>query len=376
MKKTISFLILIMATTACSITNEPSEKRQPLPQEEAAKYETAALAGGCFWCVESDFEKQEGVVEVLSGFMGGEEKNPRYEDVAAGKTGHRETVQVRFNPAKISYAQLLEIFWTHIDPTDGEGQFVDRGFQYSPAIYYFTEEQKTLAEASKQQLDDSGVFEKPIAVEIAAAKPFYLAEEYHQDYYKKSPIKYSFYRSGSGRDRFLNETWANADFEFADDKSTAEQSNTEDGFEKPSDSELKSMLTPLQYKVTQQEGTEKAFDNKYWDNEREGIYVDIVSGEPLFSSTDKYESGTGWPSFTKPIDEDVVTEHEDRKLFSTRTEIRSAVADSHLGHVFTDGPKDSTGLRYCMNSAAMRFVPKEDLEKEGYGEYSQLFKSQ
>lgn len=324
--------------------------------------EKATFAGGCFWCMEPPFEKLKGVTEVISGYIGGRKENPTYEDYS--QKGYLEAIQISYDVSKITYQELLSVFWRQIDPTDSDGQFVDRGPQYRSVIFYHNAEQIKLAEQSKKKLEESGMFKKPIVTDILPASIFYKAEDYHQDYYKKNPLKYKFYRFNSGRDQYLNKIWANY--------IEAENLNNSKKYVRPSNEELRQKLTPLQYKVTQQSGTEKAFENEYWNNKRDGIYVDIVSGEPLFSSLDKFESGTGWPSFARPLEPDNVIEREDKSFFMKRTEVRSRYSDSHLGHVFNDGPKPA-GLRYCINSASLRFIAKEDLGKEGYGEYKKLF---
>ncbi|MGG3887486.1 peptide-methionine (R)-S-oxide reductase MsrB [Metabacillus fastidiosus] len=311
--------------------------------------ELATFAGGCFWCMVKPFAEMPGIINVVSGYTGGHKENPTYEEVCTNTTGHLEAVQITFDPEKFPYEELLQLYWQQIDPTDVGGQFYDRGESYQTAIFYHSEEQRQLAEKSKQDLEQSNRFKDPIATKILPAKPFYPAEEYHQDFYKKSPARYNSYRTGSGRDRFIKEHWN-------EDKKV----------------DLKQKLTPMQYEVTQNNGTEPPFYNEFWNNEKEGIYVDIVSGKPLFSSTEKFDAGCGWPSFMKPIHEEEVIEKEDYTHGMTRTEVRSKTADSHLGHVFNDGPGPN-GLRYCINSAALRFISKEDLEKEGYGAYSKLF---
>jgi peptide methionine sulfoxide reductase msrA/msrB len=338
--KYIIIAIIAIAVLLTYFYNSMSEKniKNNNPQE-------AIVAGGCFWCIETSFEAFEGVTEAISGYTGGHTDNPSYEEVSTGTTGHYEAVKIIYDADKLSYADIIDHFFKSIDPTDETGQFTDKGSQYKTAIFYQNDDEKNIAEKVIAVLEASGNFDKPIVTEVLPAQEFFVAEDYHQDYAKNSRLRYELYEKGSGRKDKLEEIWGEYD-------------------------DLKSKLTDLQYKVTQEDGTERAFDNEYWDEKRDGIYVDIVSGEVLFSSLDKFVSGTGWPSFTKPIDKTNVIEEKEDGLLG-RTEVRSSKADSHLGHVFPDGPNG--GDRYCMNSAALRFIPKEDLIKEGYKEYLSLF---
>ncbi|MFH1414614.1 MAG: peptide-methionine (R)-S-oxide reductase MsrB [Elusimicrobiota bacterium] len=325
-------------------------------------HESAMFAGGCFWCMEPPFENLKGIQEVIAGYAGNDAEFPDYRRVSSGETGYVEAIKIEYDPEEISYSELLDVFWRNIDPTDNIGQFADKGPQYKTAVFYYNDSQKALALKSRQELENSGKFDNKIVTRILEAPEFYPAEEYHQDYYRKEPVRYNSYKKLSGRAAFIKRLWEK-------DNQEARKMNNNTAYSKR---DLKKLLTPLQYKVTQDNGTEKPFSNEYWNNKQEGIYVDIVSGEPLFSSTDKFVSDSGWPSFTKPIESENITEKSDKSLIMKRTEVRSKKADSHLGHVFDDKPSPC-GTRYCINSASLRFIPKEDLTKEGYGKYLELF---
>ncbi len=303
------------------------------------------LAGGCFWGTEKYIASIHGVESTEVGYANGKTWNPTYEEVCTNNTGHAETVHVVYDPGIVSLEFLLELYYEAIDPTSYNRQGGDFGSQYRTGIYYVDDKDLPVIESSISKLQKR--IDKPIAIEVKRLENFSPAEEYHQKYLDKNPAGYCHI----GRSKI--EKAANAIIDPAD-------------FKAPVTEELQA-LSKMQFDVTQNGATEPPFQNQYFDSFRSGIYVDITTGEPLFASSDKFESGCGWPSFSKPIDPNVVRQKEDRSHGMLRTEIRSRVGNAHLGHVFDDGPVESGGLRYCINSASLRFIPKEDMEQEGYG---------
>ena len=318
------------------------KKRQPI--QSAPEPEVIYLAGGCFWGTEHFFKQIRGVLATEVGYANGNrDKAPTYEQVCEGNTNFAETVKVTYNPQLIDLHKLIDLYFKIIDPTSLNKQGNDRGTQYRTGIYYTDATEKPLIEKAIHQLATQ--YTKPIVVEVLPLRNFYKAEEYHQDYLKRNPNGY------------CHINVKQASYPVIDASK----------YKKPSDAEIKKKLSDEEYAVTQKNDTERAFSNRYWDKFDAGIYVDVVTGEPLFSSKDKFDSGCGWPSFTRPISPDVATYKEDKSFNMTRTEVRSRVGNSHLGHVFTDGPKDKGGLRYCINSLSIKFIPKAEMEEKGYG---------
>ena len=344
----------------------------------SVQYETITLAGGCFWCTEAYFQEHPGIIDAVSGYAGGSQQDASYLTVVKGATKHRESVQITYDPSIISFDKILDIYWAHIDPTNTQGQFADKGFQYTTAIFYHNDTQKQVAIDSKKRLAQSELFDKPIATQILPFTSFFKAEEYHQDYYKKSSDHYQRYKKASGRAGFVEETWGkDAAIKFLQDEQKPMNTNNKTSIKKDYNyteaeiAELLKNLDPLAYHVVAESGTESPFNNKYWDNKAEGIYVDIVTKKPLFSSTHKYDSGTGWPSFWRTIDDNSVTLHADNSLSKARTEVRSDAG--HVGHVFNDGPVAEGGRRFCTNSASLLFIPKAEMSAQGYQQYLYLF---
>lgn len=359
-KKTLLLLtISIFVLSGCSninlnrkeVLNLESKSKFPQNPNELLTFDKNNLkeiwlAGGCFWGVEAYMARIYGVYDVTSGYANGNTENPTYEEVCFGNTGHAETVNVLYDPKKTDLETILTYFLKIIDPTLLNRQGNDRGKQYRTGIYYKEESDQAIIQ--KLLLLEQEKYDDPIVTEVELLDNFYLAEDYHQDYLEKNPDGYCHISFDSLEEQdipiLVDPSW----------------------YPKPSDEELKTKLTDIQYKVTQENDTEASFSNQYFDNFEPGIYVDVVTGEPLFSSTDKYESGCGWPSFTKPIIPEVVLYYKDTSYNMVRTEVRSRSGDSHLGHVFEDGPKEQGGLRYCINSASIRFIPLEEMAEEGY----------
>ena len=349
-------LVTLILVTACSngLSNsglkeaDPSLSMKDLPKtdtmmKEPNSLEEIYLAGGCFWGVEAYMAKIYGVYDVTSGYANGSTENPSYEDVIYRDSGHAETVHVLYDPEQVDLRTLLKYYFKVIDPTSLNKQGNDRGVQYRTGIYYVDRTDLEVIETVIKE--EQTKYSDPILVEVEPLVHYYLAEDYHQDYLIKNPNGYCHIDLSLAEEIMIDET----------------------KYQKPSDEELKEKLTDLQYEVTQYAATERAFTNEYFDNHEPGIYVDITTGEPLFSSRDKYDSGCGWPSFTKPIVPEVVNYKEDYSYNMTRVEVRSRSGDAHLGHVFEDGPKDQGGLRYCINSASIEFIPLEEMEERGYG---------
>lgn len=315
--------------------------------------DTIYLAGGCFWGVEKYFSLIPGVIATQTGYANGRTSNPTYEDVCRRQTGHAETVKIDYDPTVVTLPFLLEQYYAVIDPCAVNRQGNDVGTQYRTGIYFEKPEDAAVIEESLKELQTR--LGRSVAVEARPLQNYYPAEDYHQAYLDKNPYGYCHIP----RERFRQARLAR------DPARTAP-------YRRRSQAELKRTLTPRQYEVTQNNGTEAPFHNAYYNENRKGIYVDVTTGEPLFLSTDKFDAGCGWPSFAKPIDDALIVQKTDRSHGMIRTEVRSATGDAHLGHVFPDGPADRGGLRYCINSASLVFIPEEDLEKRGYGAYRQL----
>ncbi len=368
-------VLVALIVAGCTSTGTPErtgsrgDTELPGPSGDGGSEQMATiyLAGGCFWGVEKYLSLVQGVAETEVGYANGTTESPTYREVVSGRTGHAETVRVAYEPEIAPLPFILDLFYEAIDPTSLNRQGNDRGTQYRTGIYYTDPADLPLIEASLTALQAR--YDKPVVIEVAPLANYTPAEEYHQDYLEKNPGGYCHI----GQDLFEKAAKATPDpshFPPAEEPEDAAGSGgrvPDVGYRAPDDATLRERLTDLQYRVTQRDATEPPFKNEYWDTYEPGIYVDITTGEPLFASSAKFESGCGWPSFSRPIDPDVVRELLDTSHGMRRTEVRSRAGDAHLGHVFTDGPREDGGLRYCINSAALRFIPRSQMEAEGYG---------
>jgi len=359
MKKTLITLTILLGLVVAATSFNYSKNNQLNNSKNKTDMNTnnkkeIYFAGGCFWGTEYFFQQIRGVLETEVGYANGHTANPTYEAVLSHTTGYAETVKIVYDPDQVDLNLLIDLYFDTIDPTSINKQGNDRGDQYRTGIYTIDDETASIV---KQRVNELAFkYDKPLAVETIPLNNFYKAEEYHQDYLEKNPNGYCHIPTKL--------------FEMARKANPKTEAKTT--YQKQDKEVLKASLTPIQYQVTQENGTERAFQNEYYDETREGIYVDITTGEPLFVSTDKFDSGCGWPSFSKPIDNKLVDEKTDKTYGMTRTEVRSKTGDAHLGHVFNDGPKDKGGLRYCINSASLKFIPKAEMKEKGYEAYLNL----
>jgi peptide methionine sulfoxide reductase msrA/msrB len=331
--------------TPADTANETEEAVGDTPYIEQEGVDVIYLAGGCFWGVEKLMQILPGIIEATSGYANGVGIDPTYEYVLSGTSDYRETVRVEYKPDEVSLDMILFTFFRSIDPTIENKQGNDVGSQYQSGIYYSDDN----SQATVERIADieRGRYD-PFAVEIKPLASFYDAEEYHQNYLAKNVNGYCHIP----QEEF--ELVTNMVFDPVN-------------YPRPSDDEIKEALTNVQYRVTQKASTEPAFANAYWNNYEKGIYVDIVTGEPLFSSSDKFKSGTGWPSFTKSIDDNAIIYISDNSNHTTFAEVRSRAGNSHLGHVFYGEDESPNGVRFCINSAALRFILFDNMEEQGYG---------